>query len=292
MSGLLTEMARTSYERYEQAKAQLPEAELWARANAMPPAPKLKLAAEGFDLIAECKLHSPSAGDLSANTSDVQSRVAAYGKGGACAVSVLTEPSRFGGELEHLTQATQVLASLHVPTMRKDFLVEPYQVMEARVAGAGGVLVIARMLDQSRITTLLDCAAMLGMFVLIEAFDAADIKLIAQVLSTRKQHTEQIIVGVNCRDLETLAVNFERFAELIDLLPKGYPKVAESGVHNVADVQRVVQLGYQVALVGTTLMNSADPAKLACELLEAGRETALATRTQTVDFFAADLPKS
>jgi indole-3-glycerol phosphate synthase len=292
MSGLLTDMACSSYERYQQAKAQLPEAELWARANAMTPAPKLKLSVEGFDLIAECKLHSPSAGDLSANTSDVQSRVAAYGLGGAAAVSVLTEPTRFGGELMHLTQAARVLTPLNVPTMRKDFLVEPYQVMEARVAGAGGVLVIARMLDQSRITALLDCAAMLGMFVLIEAFDADDIQVINEVLASRKQHTEQILVGINCRDLQTLKVNFERFAELIELMPRGYPKVAESGVGNVDDVKRVVQLGYQIALVGTTLMNSPDPRKLAGELLSAGRETALATRTQAIEFFAADLPKS
>lgn len=292
MSGLLTEMACSSYERYQQAKALLPEAELWARANAMPPAPKLKLSAEGFDLIAECKLHSPSAGDLSANTSDVQSRVAEYGLGGAAAVSVLTEPARFGGELAHLIQATQVLTPLNVPTMRKDFLVEPYQVMEARVAGAGGVLVIARMLDPSRITALLDCAAMLGMFVLIEAFDADDIKVINEVLAPRKQHTEQMLVGINCRDLQTLKVNFERFAEWVDLLPRNYPKVAESGVANVDDVRRVVQMGYQVALVGTTLMNSPEPRKLVGELLSAGREVALATRTQSIEFFAADLPKS
>lgn len=292
MSGLLTEMARTSFERCLQAKAKLPESELWARASALPPAPVLKLSIEGFDLIAECKLHSPSAGDLSAHTSDVQSRVMAYGLGGAAVVSVLTEPTRFGGELAHLTQATQALAPLQVPTMRKDFLVEPYQVMEARVAGASGVLVIARMLDQTRITALLDCAAMLHMFVLIEAFDADDIKLINEVLALRKQHSEQILVGINCRDLQSLKVNIERFAELIDLLPAGYPKVAESGVATVDDVKRVAQMGFQLALVGTTLMNSDDPHKLADELLSAGRETALATRTQTVEFFAADLPKS
>lgn len=292
MSGLLTDMARLSYERYEHAKAALPEAELWARANAMPPAPKLKLSVEGFDLIAECKLVSPSAGDLSANTSDVQSRVAAYGLGGAAAVSVLTEPTRFGGELSHLEQASRMLTPRNVPTMRKDFLVEPYQVMEGRVAGASGVLVIARMLDASRITALLDCAAMLGMFVLIEAFDADDIALINAVLAPRRQHTEQILVGINCRDLQTLQVNFARFAEWVDLLPRGYPKVAESGVANVEDAKYVAQLGYQLALVGTTLMNSADPRKLAGELLSAGREIALATRTQSVEFFAADLPKS
>jgi indole-3-glycerol phosphate synthase len=257
----------------------------------MPPAPKLKLSVEGFDLIAECKLTSPSMGDLSANTSDVEARVADYALGGAVAVSVLTEPSRFSGELAHLEQASKVLTPLHVPTMRKDFLVEPYQVMEGRVAGAGGVLVIARMLDASRITALLDCAAMLKMFVLIEAFDADDIKVINEVLTPRKQHSEQILVGINCRDLQSLKVNFERFAELVDLLPGGYPKVAESGVGNAVDAKRVAQLGYQVALVGTTLMNSPEPRKLAGELLSAGREAALATRTQAVEFFAADLPK-
>ena len=275
MSGLLTDMARLSYERYEKAKAIVPEAQLWVRANAMPAAPTLKLSAEGFDLIAECKLHSPSAGDLSGHTADVQSRVAAYGLGGAAAVSVLTEPTRFGGELEHLTQAAQVLTPLGVPTMRKDFLVEPYQVMEARVAGAGGVLVIARMLDKGRITALLDCAAMLKLFVLIEAFDAEDITLINEVLSSRQHHDEKILVGINCRDLQSLKVNFERFAEMVELLPNQYPKVAESGVGNTDDVQRVVRLGFQMALIGTTLMHSADPRALAGELLKAGREMAL-----------------
>jgi indole-3-glycerol phosphate synthase len=291
MSGLLTDMACSSYERYQKAKALLPEAELWTRANAMPPAPKLNLSIEGFDLIAECKLTSPSMGDLSANTSDVQSRVTDYGLGGAVAVSVLTEPTRFSGELAHLAQASAVLAPMNVPTMRKDFLVEPYQVMEARVAGAGGVLAIARMLDPSRITALLDCAAMLHMFVLIEAFDADDLKVISEVLATRKHHAEQVLVGINCRDLQTLKVNFDRFAELVDLLPDGYPKVAESGVCNATDAKRVAQMGYQVALIGTTLMNSPEPRKLARELLSAGREVALATRTQATELFSLDVPK-
>ena len=275
MSGLLTDMARLSYERCAAARAQVPEAPLWAKANAMPAAPKLKLSAEGFDIIAECKLHSPSMGDLSGNTSDVESRVNAYGAGGAAAVSVLTEPTRFGGSLNHLVQASNALSPLLVPTMRKDFLVEPYQVMEGRVAGATGILVIARMLDQSRITALLDCAAMLNMFVLIEAFDEADITIINEVLQSRKEHSETILVGLNCRDLQTLKVNVERFAELVELLPDGYPKVAESGVNNTDDVRRIVELGYQVALIGTTLMNSADPRASAGELLVAGREAAL-----------------
>jgi len=275
MSGLLTDMARLSYERYEQAKASVSEVQLWERANAMAPPPTLRLSAEGFDLIAECKLHSPSAGNLSSHTSDVQSRVAAYGLGGAAAVSVLTEPTRFGGTLEHLTQAAQVLTPLGVPTIRKDFLVAPYQVMEARVAGAGGVLVIARMLDKSRITALLDCAVMLRLFVLIEAFDVEDVALINDVLSTRRQHDEKILVGINCRDLQSLKVNFERFAELVSFLPNNYPKVAESGVGNTEDVRRVAQLGFKMALIGTTLMNSPDPRLLAEQLLYAGRQAAL-----------------
>ncbi len=282
-------MARLSYERFEAAKAKLPQAELWARASTMPAAPKLKLSAEGFDLIAECKLASPSMGDLSAHTTDVKSRVAAYGMGGAAAVSVLTEPTRFGGELAHLEEASSILRGLNVPTMRKDFLVEPYQVMEARVAGAGGVLVIARMLDASRMTALFDCAAMLGMFVLVEAFDADDIALIKQVLAPRKQYAEQVLVGVNCRDLQSLQINFDRFADWVELLPAAHAKVAESGVQNVQDVERVARLGYQLALVGTTLMSATAPEQLVRDMLKVGRECALATRTQTIEFLASDL---
>ena len=102
MSGLLNEMTQVSLARLEQARAREPEKKLWSRATDAPPAPPLKLSPEGFDILAECKLASPSAGDLSANTTDVNSRVQAYGRGGACAVSVLTEPTRFGGNLEHL----------------------------------------------------------------------------------------------------------------------------------------------------------------------------------------------
>jgi indole-3-glycerol phosphate synthase len=278
MSGLLTEMAQTSLARLEAARAHETEQSLWSRVVDMPPAPKLALSSEGFDLIAECKLHSPSAGDLSANTTDVESRVSAYALGGAAAVSVLTEPKRFGGSLAHLAQAARVLAPLNVPVMRKDFLVDPYQVMEGRAAGAGGVLVIVRMLDPGRITAMLDCAAMLKMFVLIEAFDAADLAITNEILKGRKGREEQLLVGVNCRDLEKLSVDLARLGEVADLLPAGYPKVAESGVATVEDVHRIVDQGYTMALVGSTLMNSDRPRELAGELLVAGRERALSKR--------------
>jgi indole-3-glycerol phosphate synthase len=280
MSGLLTEMAQSSLERLNAARAKESEQALWARANDTPPAPPLTLSLEGFDIIAECKLHSPSMGNLSTNTTDVESRVIAYAKGGAAAVSVLTEPKRFGGELDHLKRASEILAPHRVPTMRKDFLVDPYQVMEGRVAGAGGVLVIVRMLDRSHITALLDCAAMLKMFVLLEAFDAADLEIAREMLAARKGHSEKVIVGLNCRDLQTLAINIERFGELANALPQGFASVAESGVGSTADVIRVVEWGYRVALIGTTLMNSPEPQQLVTDLLAAGREKAMSLGTR------------
>jgi indole-3-glycerol phosphate synthase len=280
MSGLLTQMTQSSLARLEQARAKESEKALWSRVTDLPPPPKLKLSPEGFDIIAECKLHSPSAGDLSANTSDVESRVQAYAHGGACAVSVLTEPTRFGGTLEHLRQAVQMLAPLKVPVMRKDFLIDPYQVMEGRCAGAGGVLVIVRMLDRSRITALLDCATMLKMFVLLEAFDAADLAVAQEVLATRKRHDEKVLIGLNCRDLDQLTVDLSRLRALAENLPPACTHVAESGVNSLADVKTVVDLGYHVALIGTTLMNSNDPRKLLGDMLAAGRERAMAVRTR------------
>ena len=280
MSGLLTEMAQSSLERLDAARARESEASLWSRASDCPPAPPLSLSLEGFDIIAECKLHSPSAGNLSGNTTDVESRVISYAQGGAAAVSVLTEPKRFGGELAHLERASKILAPHGVPTMRKDFLVDPYQVMEGRVAGAGGVLVIVRMLEPCHISALLDCAAMLKMFVLLEAFDGADLAIAKEVLAARKGHSEQILVGLNCRDLQTLAIDIERFEPLANEMPREFAAVAESGVGSPADVLRVVGWGYRVALIGTSLMNSPEPKKLVGDLLKAGREKAMSLGTR------------
>lgn len=280
MSGLLTQMTQSSLTRLEQARARESEKALWARATDTPAAPPLRLSPEGFDVIAECKLHSPSAGDLSANTSDVESRVTEYACGGACAVSVLTEPLRFGGSLEHLTRAARVLTPHNVPVMRKDFLVDPYQVMEGRAAGAGGVLVIVRMLDKSRITALLDCATMLKMFVLLEAFDAADLAIARDVLSLRRRHDEQILVGLNCRDLDKLTVDLARLSELAESMPSGFAAVAESGVNSLDDVTTIVNLGYRVALIGTTLMNSPTPRELLGQMLATGRQTAMSMATR------------
>ena len=156
MSGLLDDMRQSSAERVRLAIRRESLGELERRARRTPAAPPLKLSSSGFDVIAELKLRSPAAGVLKDSAHDWRARVAAYARAGAAAVSVLTEPTRFDGSLEHLEEAARVLAPLGVPAMRKDFLVDPYQVLEARAAGAGGVLVIVRMLSRASAEALLD----------------------------------------------------------------------------------------------------------------------------------------
>jgi indole-3-glycerol phosphate synthase len=163
--------------------------------------------------------------------------------------------------------------------MRKDFLVDPYQVLEARAAGAGGVLVIVRMLTRARMEALLDAAAELGLFVLLEAFDDADLEAARAVLTDRRPAgrtpsgppAPAILVGINCRDLQTLAVVPQRFAELAPRLPPSLPCVAESGVATPAEALAMRGLGYRLALIGTALMGTDDPATLLADILQAAR---------------------
>src|SRR3569833_3127605 len=183
MSGdFLEQMAASSRQRADAAKRNCSDADLLARALASPAPPRLRRNPAGFDLIAELKLRSPAVGQLKSADEDVPARVTAYARAGAAAVSVLTEPSRFDGSLSHLELATRVLTPLHVPAMRKDFIVDPYQVIEARVAGAGGVLVILRMLPREQLAALIDQASKLGLFVLLEAFDEGDIELMHDIV--------------------------------------------------------------------------------------------------------------
>jgi indole-3-glycerol phosphate synthase len=268
--GFLEEMAAGSRERVRAARLRVAEGELAGSAGRTPLAPPLRLSADGFDLIAELKLRSPAAGRLGADAGTLAARVTAYAGAGAAAVSVLTEPGRFDGALEHLTEAARVLAPLRVPAMRKDFLVDPYQVLEARAAGAGGVLVILRMLSRSAVDALLDCARAHGLFVLLEAFDAHDIELLHEVAGAHAGRMT-LLAGVNCRDLATLEVVPRRLIELAPLLPAGLPRVAESGVTEAADARAVAAAGYTLALVGSALMRGSDPAALARALLAAGR---------------------
>ncbi|HTV96845.1 MAG TPA: indole-3-glycerol phosphate synthase TrpC [Steroidobacteraceae bacterium] len=280
MKDFLEQMASSSAQRVRQAARSEPLGALERRAREAPRAPPLRLSDAGFDVIAELKLRSPAAGALENTGHDWLGRVGAYARAGAAAVSVLTEPSHFDGALEHLRQAAALLAPLGVPAMRKDFLVDPYQVIEARAAGAGGVLVILRMLRRESLAELLEAAAQHGLFVLLEAFDAHDLEVARGLLegapgspeqAPRSQPRPPVLIGVNCRDLASLQVVPARFAELAPLLPAGAIGVAESGVASAADALRVRDLGYRLALIGTALMRCAEPAALVAEMLAAAR---------------------
>ena len=271
MSGFLQELARSTLERVSKARSLEPRDALWQRASEAPAAPPLKLSASGFDVMAELKLRSPASGVLRTASEDICARVVAYADGGAAAVSVLTEPYRFDGSMAHLARASETLAPRAVPTLRKDFIIDSYQVMEARAVGAGGVLVILRMLDHGRIVELLDCAAMLHMFVLLEAFDEEDLACARQIVSERAGRHEQILVGVNARNLDTLQVVPGRLEALAAKLPAGVPHVAESGVSSAEDAAQLARAGYQMILVGSALMADDEPQALLREMLEGGR---------------------
>ncbi len=266
----LAAMGASSRQRVSLARTQLGDAEILARAEDTPVPPRLQLSARRFDVIAEVKFRSPAAGQSRAGSEQqVNARVAGYAEAGAVAVSVLTEPSRFDGTLAHLKTAVRALGG-KIPAMRKDFLVDPYQVCEARLFGAGGVLLIVRLLDDAQCGALIECATRLRMFVLIETFDEADIKR-ANALVKQYSSSAQLLVGVNCRDLTTLKVVPGRLEELVRMLPDSVPRVAESGVATAEDAGRLAIAGYDVALVGDALMDALEPLLLVRAMLSAAR---------------------
>jgi indole-3-glycerol phosphate synthase len=268
----LARMAFSSRQRVAEARRQHSDVEIWRRAEASPLPPRLVLSPQKFDVIAEVKLRSPAAGVLSGGDEDIPKRVTCYAAAGAAAVSVLTEPEVFEGSLDHLEEAARALeAAGGVPAMRKDFLVEPYQVAEARLAGAGGILVIVRMLTRAELDALIRAAGQLGLFVLIETFNAADIAIANELLATHGGGKSKLLLGVNSRDLVTLKVVPGSLEELVGLLPTSVPRVAESGVATARDAARVKRAGYDMALIGSALMTSEDPAALLSAMIAAGR---------------------
>ncbi|MEO1596310.1 MAG: indole-3-glycerol-phosphate synthase [Pseudomonadota bacterium] len=278
MADFLATMAAGSTRRLEAARAARSMDRLMRLVEDTSPAPRLSLAG-GFDVIAEIKATSPAEGELADATGfDPTTRAQAYATGGAAAVSVLTEPDRFSGALDHLAAAARVLAGHDVPAMRKDFLVDDYQVVEARLAGAGGVLAIVAMLDDGALANLTARAAELGLFVLVECFDAEDAarasRLVDTPAGTALAEARQLLVGVNTRDLRTLEVDNERLERLVDQLPRELPRVAESGLKLPADAARAVGFGYDVALIGTALMRRNDATQAVLEFVEAGRSAA------------------
>jgi indole-3-glycerol phosphate synthase len=213
----------------------------------------------GIAVIAEFKRRSPSAGALRERP-DVTALVSAYERGGARAVSVLTEGPHFDGSLDDLRLARATCA---LPILRKDFIVDPYQLHEARAAGADAVLLIVAALDQSTLSHLHQTAGELGLDALVEVHDRSELG--------RAIDAGAALIGINNRDLRDFSVDVERTFALLEEVPKGVAVVSESGIATSTQLRRLAERGVQGVLVGELLMRSPDPEAALRELL--GRST-------------------
>jgi indole-3-glycerol phosphate synthase len=204
------------------------------------------LAAPGLSVIAEHKRRSPSAGVIreGAALSDV---VGAYERAGASALSVLTEESRFGGSLADLRAAR---AASRLPILRKDFIVEDYQVHEALAAGADAILLIVAALEPAALARLHALAARLSLAALVEVHNADELAVARELGAS--------IIGINNRNLATLVVDVETTYTLLDAVPPGAVVVAESGFRTRAELERLAAAGLDAALIGESLMRAAD----------------------------------
>ncbi len=212
------------------------------------------LARPGISLIAEHKRRSPSAGVIREGLS-LQDVVGAYERGGAAAVSVLTDGPSFGGRLEDLKAAR---AACSLPLLRKDFIVDPYQVHEAVAFGADAVLLIVAALGERELLELHQLAGELGLSALVEVHDAGELE--------RARPLGAELIGINNRDLTTLEVDISRTHELLGALPPGAISVAESGLRSAEEVGELHSAGVDAVLVGEALMRAAD-IEVACREL-------------------------
>jgi indole-3-glycerol phosphate synthase len=201
----------------------------------------------GIAVIAEFKRRSPSAGTVREGA-DVNAVVRAYERGGAAAVSVLTEGPSFGGSLEDLRLAR---LACRLPILRKDFIIDPYQLHEARAAGADAVLLIVAALSDAEIASLQLAARELGLDVLIEVHDQAELGRALEVGAE--------VIGINNRDLRDFTVDVQRTSQLIGEVPTGTTVVAESGITTAEQVRALEQRGVDAVLVGESLMRAPDP---------------------------------
>ena len=200
------------------------------------------------NVIAECKRRSPSRGVL-AQHYDPVAIARQYERGGAAAISVLTEPTFFDGALEHLTA---VRAAVETPVLRKDFIVDEYQLFEARAAGADAALLIVAALDQDDLVRLQRRAWELGLATLVEVHDEDEL--------ARAVDSGARVIGVNNRNLRTLAVDVDASRRLAPLVPRGVIGVSESGLKSRADLEELAAAGYRAFLIGERFMTDQDPA--------------------------------
>ena len=209
-----------------------------------------------INVIAECKRRSPSRGVLRAAYDPVAIAIS-YERAGAAAISVLTEPGFFDGSLEHLEA---VRAAVKVPLLRKDFIIDEYQLLEARAAGADAILLIVAALGDGDLTRLSKAAAGLGLAALVEVHDAGECR--------RAVAAGASVIGVNNRNLRTLQVDLTASRDVAGALPEGAIGVSESGLKTSADLHAMKALGYRAFLVGERFMIEPDPGAALAELIE------------------------
>ena len=218
------------------------------------------LGAPGVSVIAECKHVSPSAGVLR-EPFDPVALARAYQEAGAAAISVVTEPDFFGGDPAWLQSVREVV---HIPVLRKDFIVNERQLLETAAAGVDAVLLIQRLLEPAQLAQLLRLASVFRLDALVEIFADEDPGISVDAGAE--------IIGINARDLATFATDLERVAEMADVIPSGRIRVAESGIRNRGDLLRLRDAGFDAFLIGEHLMRAEDPGRALGDLLgEGGR---------------------
>ncbi len=208
----------------------------------------------GLSVIAEFKRRSPSAGEISPSAS-VAGQVGAYERGGAAALSVLTDERHFGGSLEDLRAAR---AACGLPILRKDFVVDRYQLFEAAVNGADAVLLIVRALEDEKLSELYETARGLDLDCLVEVHDGEELE--------RALRLDADVIGINNRNLDEGTVDIATTYELMPDVPAGKTVVAESGIATRAELQELERVGVDAVLIGTALMSAPDPEALTREL--------------------------
>ncbi|HEY4217649.1 MAG TPA: indole-3-glycerol phosphate synthase TrpC [Gemmatimonadaceae bacterium] len=237
------------------------EVELVRRAEGAPAAPPFSSALQttAVGVIAEVKRRSPSKGWINPNLSAVDQALA-YERGGASALSILTEPKHFGGSVQDLEA---VRAAVKIPILKKDFHVDPIQLVEAKAIGASAALLIVRALSPDSLREMIDTAAALRLEVLVEIRDESELQ--------RALDAGALIIGINNRNLETLVIDPATSERLLGLVPGSVVAIAESGVSGRADVERVAASGADAVLVGSSISAAADPSAAVADLSDVTR---------------------
>jgi len=261
MSSILSEIAACKREWVRQRKARYPENQLLARAVQYEPRDFAGVLAAGAGrretaIIAEVKKASPSRGVIRADF-DAVAIATAYESGGAACLSVLTDEKYFQGSDTYLTAIRE---SAGIPVLRKDFMLDPYQVLEARAIGADAILIILAMVDDGLARELCAAAREQGLSILPEVHNAAELERVLR-LDTR-------LVGINNRNLHSFEIRLETTLELLPLLPDGKTAITESGIVTRRDILRMNQAGVYGFLIGESLMRSSDPGAALAVLLE------------------------